>query len=253
MRTIAIVSRKGGVGKTATAHALGAGLARKGYSVLYVDLDSQTNLSKGLGADLTGASVLDLLLGDARAGEVIQETPQGDVMAAGEDLAGADAFIKGSRKEYRLKDALRELPYDYVIIDTPAALGALTVNALTAADCVVITAKADADSLDGLAQINKAVEAVKQRCNPGLYVDGILITLYKPRTIFGQDMLSNFKEAAKQMHTRVYAAPIRDNVAVSEAKYLQQDIFTYSPRSNGARDYGAFIDEFMTNERKNKT
>lgn len=248
MEVIAIVNRKGGVGKTATAQALGAGLIRKGCSVLYIDLDSQTNLTYGLGADAAGLSSMDVLTGEATAQEAIQHTPQGDVIAGAEALAGADAAIDGKGKEYRLKEALDGLQYDYCIVDTPAQLGTLTVNALTAADSVVIPVQAEVYSLQGIGQLSKAIEAVKKYCNHDLYIRGILITRYNGRAIISRDMQSNLEEAAAQLKTSLYSTPIRECVSIKEAQASQQDIYSYAPRSNAAKDYEAFVEEFM--ERK---
>lgn len=248
MEIVAIVNRKGGVGKTATAQALGAGLIRKGCSVLYIDLDSQTNLTYGLGADAAGLSSMDVLTGEATAQDAIQHTPQGDVIAGAEALAGADAAIDGTGKEYRLKEALEGLQYDYCIIDTPAALGTLTVNALTAADSVIIPVQAEVYSLQGIGQLSKTIEAVKKYCNHDLYIRGILITRYNGRAIISRDMQSNLEEAAQQLKTRLYSTPIRECVSIKEAQAQQQDIYSYAPRSNAAKDYAAFIEEFT--ERK---
>lgn len=248
METVAIVNRKGGTGKTATAQALGAGLIKKGYSVLYVDLDSQTNLTYGLGASSGGLDVMDVLAGNASAQEAIQNTPQGAILTGAEALAGADSVLTDTGKEYRLKEALDGLPYDYAIIDTPAQLGVLTVNALTAADSVIIPVQADALSLQGIGQLSKTIAAVKKYCNPALYIRGILVTRYNGRAVISRDMLSNIAEAAAQLKTRLYSTPIRECVAVKEAQASQQDIFQYAPRSNAAADYAAFINEFLKGE-----
>ena len=248
MEVVAIVNRKGGVGKTATAQALGAGLARKKKKVLYIDLDSQTNLSYGLGADPEGLNSMDVLTGEATAAEAIQHTPQGDVIAGSEALAGADAAIDGTGKEYRLKEAIDGLQYDYIIIDTPAQLGTLTVNALTAANSVVIPVQAEVYSLQGIGQLSKTIEAVKKYCNRDLYIRGILITRYNGRAVISKDMQSNLKDAAEQLKTKLYSTPIRECVSIKEAQAIQQDIYTYAPRSNAAKDYEAFINEFT--ERK---
>jgi chromosome partitioning protein len=248
MEIVAIVNRKGGVGKTATAQALGAGLARKKKKVLYIDLDSQTNLSYGLGADPEGLNSMDVLTGEATAAEAIQHTPQGDVIAGSEALAGADAAIDGTGKEYRLKEAIDGLQYDYIIIDTPAQLGTLTVNALTAANSVVIPVQAEVYSLQGIGQLSKTIEAVKKYCNRDLYIRGILITRYNGRAVISKDMQSNLKDAAEQLKTKLYSTPIRECVSIKEAQAIQQDIYTYAPRSNAAKDYEAFIEEFT--ERK---
>lgn len=245
MEVVAIVNRKGGVGKTATAQALGAGLIRKGYSVLYIDLDSQTNLTYGLGSDANGLSSMDVLTGEATAQEAIQKTPQGDVIAATEALAGADAIIDGTGKEYRLKEAISGLQYDYIVIDTPAQLGTLTVNALTAANSVVIPVQAEVYSLQGIGQLSKTIEAVKKYCNRDLYIRGILITRYNGRAIISKDMQSNLKDAAEQLKTRLYSTPIRECISIKEAQASQTDIYSYAPRSNAAKDYEDFINEFL--------
>ena len=244
MEVVAIVNRKGGVGKTATAQALGVGLLKKKKKVLYIDLDSQTNLTYGLGADAAGLSSMDVLLGEATAQEAIQHTPQGDVIAGTEALAGADAAIDGTGKEYRLKEAIDGLQYDYIIIDTPAQLGTLTVNALTAANSVIIPVQAEVYSLQGIGQLSKAIEAVKKYCNKDLYIRGILITRYNGRAVISRDMQENLQEAAKQLKTKLYTTPIRECVSIKEAQASQTDIYSYAPRSNAAKDYEAFIKEF---------
>lgn len=248
MEVIAIVNRKGGVGKTATAQALGAGLAHKKKKVLYIDLDSQTNLSYGLGADPSGLSSMDVLTGEATAEEAIQHTPQGDIIPGAEALAGADAIIDGTGKEYRLKEAIEGLKYDYIIIDTPAQLGTLTVNALTASNSLIIPVQAEVYSLQGIGQLNKTIEAVKKYCNKDLYIRGILITRYNGRAIISKDMQANLQEVAERLNTRLYSTPIRECVSIKEAQATQQDIYSYAPRSNAAKDYEAFIKEFT--ERK---
>ena len=248
MEIVAIVNRRGGVGKTATAQALGSGLMRKGSTVLYIDLDSQTNLSYGLGAATDGLNSMDVLKGDATADRAIQKTSQGDIIAGSEALAAADAIIDGTGKEYRLKEAIDGLKYDYIILYTPAALGTLTINALTASNSVIIPVQAEIYSLQGIGQLNRAIEAVKKYCNPGLHIKGILLTRYNGRAIISRDMQSNLQEAARQLDTRLFRTPIRECVSIKEAQAQQQDIFSYAPRSNAAKDYSALIDEFIESE-----
>lgn len=152
MEIVAIINRKGGVGKTATAHALGSGLIRKGYKVLFIDMDSQTNLSHSMKASTDENNSFSLLTGQASAAQAIQNTEQGDIIAGSESLAGADLTLTGTGKEYKLREALEKIrgKYDYIIIDTPAALGTLTINALTAANSVVIPVQAEIYSLQGI-------------------------------------------------------------------------------------------------------
>lgn len=242
---IAVVNRRGGVGKTATAHALGAGLILKGNKVLFVDLDSQSNLSYDLGVTKPDISAMDVLTGEATAEQAILHTPQGDLIPASEDLATADTAITGTGKEYRLQEALQPLKemYDYIIIDTPPALGTLTVNALTACTGAIIPAQAEIHSLQGIGLLNDAIEAVKKYCNRDLYIKGIVITRYNGRAVLSKDMRDNLEAIAAQLHTKVFKEPIRECISIKEAQAAQQSIFEYAPRSNAARDYMALIDE----------
>lgn len=247
MEIIAIINRKGGVGKTATAHALGSGLLRKGYKVLFIDMDSQTNLSHSMKASTDENNSFSLLTGQASAAQAIQNTAQGDIIAGSESLAGADITITGTGKEYKLREALEKIrgKYDYIIIDTPAALGTLTINALTAANSVVIPVQAEIYSLQGIGQLYGEIQTVKKYCNAGLTIRGILLTRYNSRSILARDMQGNLLEAAKHIGTRLYKAPIRECSAIKEAAAMQQDIFTYAPRSNGAKDYAELVNEFL--------
>lgn len=245
MKTISVINRKGGVGKSVTAQALGAGLMKKGYKVLFIDLDSQANLTYGMGASFDGYSSMDILQG-IKASDAIQHTAQGDIIAGSEQLATADADINGKDKEYRLKRALDGLNYDYAIIDTPAALGTLTINALTASYGVIIPVQAEIYSLQGIGLLNRAIEAVKEHSNKNLSILGVLITRFDKRSILSRDMQANINDVAKELKTRLYSTPIRECISVKEAQACQQDIFTYAPKSNAAKDYSAFIDEFLT-------
>lgn len=247
MEIIAIVNRKGGVGKTATAQALGAGLARKGRRILYVDLDSQKNLSYALRAGPCKYTSMDVLTGRATAGEAIRQGSEGDLIPAAETLAGADTILTQTGREYRLLDALEAVKheYDYIIIDTPAQLGIVTINALTACDCAIIPAQADIYSLQAIGQLYDTIKAVKRYCNRDLTIKGILLTRYSSRAILSRDMYENMQAAAVQLGTRVFQTKIRECIAVKEAQAQQQNIFQYAPKSNAAKDYESFIDEFL--------
>ncbi len=246
---VTIANRKGGVGKTATAQTLGAGLRKRGYRVLYIDLDSQCNLTDALGVSRGSveASSLDVLEKSSELSEAILETEGGDILPASPELARADKTIEGIGSEYRLRDALEPIAsdYDYIIIDTPPALGVLTVNALTASDKVIIPAQAELYSLQGIEQLYGAIEAVKNYTNPKLTIAGILITRYVARSILSQDMRSNLEELAERVGSKLYSLPIREGVALKEAQATQTDILSYAPKSNPATDYEAFINEFL--------
>ena len=244
---ISIISKKGGVGKTMTAQTLGAGLMRKKKKVLFIDLDSQMNLTYTTGAKFQKPTSYEVLMGNATAKEAIQQTENGDIIPASEFLAGADLTINETGKEYRLKEALEPIlnDYDYVVIDTPAALGTLTINALTASDSTVIPVQADVLSIQTLVLIKNTLESVKKYCNQKLKIKGILVTRYSGRAILSQDMLENLKECSKALNTKVFKTPIRECIAAKESQAVKKDIFSYAPRSNAAKDYESFISEFL--------
>lgn len=242
-----IISQKGGVGKSTTAAAVAAGARQQGYSVLTVDLDPQGNLSLSMGADVGGVTVFDVLTGSAPARSAIQQTPQGEIIAASPALSSADMTLTQTGKEYRLREAIEPLypRYDYIVIDTPPALGVLTVNALTAATAAIIPAQADLFSVQGIAQLYSTIDTVKRYCNPALTVKGVLLTRYSPRSVLSREMRDVINDTAAQHGAGVFRAYIRENIALREAQAQQQDIFTYAPRSNGAADYRAFVNEII--------
>ena len=249
MEVIAVINQKGGVGKSTTAHAIGAGLTLKGHRVLYVDLDAQGNLSYTLRADTNGLTAMELLQG-RNTQAAIQRTAQGDIIASSPSLAGADTIITAVGKEYRLREALEPLGglYDYCIIDTPPALGILTINALTACNGAIIPAQADIYSLQGISQLHTTIETVKQYCNPALTIKGIVLTRYNSRAIISREVADMIEQTAGQLQTKLYKAKIRECTAIKEAQATQQDIYSYAPRSNATADYTALIDEILGEE-----
>ena len=244
---LAIINQKGGVGKSTTAHAIGAGLSRSSYRVLYVDLDAQGNLSYALDVKNSPTTALEMLTNTATAEQAIQHTLQGDIIPSSPALAGADTVITAVGKEYRLKEALAPLRkrYDYIVIDTPPALGILTINALTACTGVIIPAQADIFSLQGIGQLHSTIQTVKQYCNPSLRVKGIVLTRYNPRAILSREVAEMIEQTATQLNTTLYHTTIRENIAVKESQAGQHDIFTYAPKSNAAADYSALINEII--------
>jgi len=242
---IAIVNRRGGVGKTATAHAIGAGLARRGHRVLFIDLDSQCNLTYDIGATTAPLSSMEVLSGTATAQEAIQHATGGDIIPASPTLAVADITLEGTGKEYRLREALEPIQndYDYIVIDTPPALGVLAVNALTACNSAIIPAQAEVHSIQGIGLLYDSIRAVQKYTNPALTVKGILITRYNGRAIISKDMRQNLEAVAKELGTKVFSTPIRECTALKEAQACQTDIYSYAPRSNATADYTALLDD----------
>lgn len=247
MKTLAIINQKGGVGKSTTAHAIGAGLKNKGFSVLFVDLDAQGNLSYTLGASTQGSNALGVLQRPMSAKEAIQSTEQGDVIASSPALAGADILITETGKEYRLREALESVKgaYDYCVIDTPPALGIVTVNALTACEEIIIPAQADIYSLQGISQLANTIETVKRYCNPALSVAGIVLTRYNSRSILSREVAEMISETAEQLHTKLFEAKIRECTALKEAQARKENIFSYAPKSNAASDYKQLLKEVI--------
>ena len=165
-------------------------------------------------------------------------------------MAVADATLTATGKEYRLKEALQALKgkYDYCIVDTPPALGILTVNALTAATGAIIPAQADIFSLQGIGQLGGTLDAVKKYCNPDLSVMGILLTRYNDRAVIGREAAEMTERTAGQLGTKLFTARIRECTAIKEAQARRQSIYSYAPKSNAAADYAALVAEIMTQE-----
>lgn len=247
MKTLAIINQKGGVGKSTTTANLGAGLILKGFKVLLIELDPQGNLSYSMKADSNSLTSLELLTHEFPVKKIIQHTEQGDIIPATPALSGADNLIKTTGKEYRLKEAIDSIKdnYDYIIIDTPPALGILTINALSACSGVIIPTQADSYSLQGIGQLNVTIETVRKYCNSALKINGILITRYNNRTILSRNMADMIAQTAKQIHTKLYKTYIRECIAIKEAQATQQNIFNYAPKSNGSIDYRSLIKEIL--------
>lgn len=247
MVTIAVINQKGGVGKSTTVYALGAGLTLKGYKVLYVDLDAQGNLTYALSGTNGSVGVLDALLGSSKVKDVVQRTSGGDLIASTPNLARADTLLTETGKEYRLREALSVLSnlYDFCIIDTPPSLSILTVNALTACDEVIIPAQADVFSLQGISQLKGTIDAVKKYCNPSLKVTGIILTHFNKRVIIRREIAELLEQTATQLNTRLFNTRIRECTAIVESQATKKDIYKYAPRSNASKDYQALVDEIL--------
>lgn len=249
-KVFTITNQKGGTGKTTTALALAAGLSLKGYSVLSIDLDAQSNMTYTMRARTDGATVLGVLTGEVKAVDVIQKTETGDIIPASKSLAGADAFITDTGKEYRLKESLEPIrgEYDFIIIDTPPALGILTINALTVCDSVVIPAQADIYSLHGIEQLAKTMNPVKKYTNNNLTIEGILLTRHNPRSVLSREVAELAEQIAKKLGTKLFQATIREAVAVKEAQISQRSLYSYAPTAKVTEDYNRFIAEVLGEE-----
>ena len=247
MEVIAIANQKGGVGKSTTVHALGMGLALQGHKVLLIDLDPQGNLSYSMQAEAEKPTAYELITGRATAREAIQVTGQGDLIAANPLLSGVEMELNTVGKEYRIREAISPIKesYDYILIDTPPSLGILTINALTAAGSVIITAQADIFSLQGIGQLYSTIEAVRTYCNADLSIKGILLTRHSNRSILSRDITEMITDTAAQLKTKVFNTTIRECIALKEAQARRESIFYYSIKSNAAADYEELTKEVI--------
>ena len=247
METVIVLSRKGGVGKTATAHALGAALMERKKRVLFIDADGQSNLTLTMKADEEQSNLYDVLSKESTIKEAIQETENGYIIPGNEMLHAADITLKGANKSLILKEALKEVSrqFDYCIIDTPAALGIVTMNCLAAADKIIVPLQADIYSLQGISRMMEAVDTVRANCGSKAKISGFLLTRYNPRPTLSKQMLEDLEKIAKRLKIRVFNSKIRECTAIKEAALQQTDIFSYAPKSNAASDYREFVEEFL--------
>lgn len=247
-KIIAFSNQKGGVGKTTTACAIASGLVQRGYTVLCVDMDPQSNLTFSAAAQADDcATIYEVLKGEVKALFAIQKTEMFDVISSNILLSGIDLEFTQKGREFLLKEALKSIEnkYDYILIDTPPALGILTVNAFTAASGVIVPMNADIFSLQGLAQISETVSQVRKYCNENLRILGIVLTKFNGRTLLSQEVLGTAELVAKQINTKVFKSTIRLSVTIIEAQVNQESIYDYSPKNGAVTDYYALVDEII--------
>lgn len=247
-KIISISNQKGGVGKTTTTCSIAANLKSRGFKVLCIDLDPQSNLTFSVGGQADDcATVYELIKGDVKAIYAIQKTESFDIIASNILLSGVELEFTQTGREFLLKEALAPLDdrYDYIFIDTPPALGILTVNAFTASDSILIPMLADIFSLQGLAQLSETVDRVRTYCNNKLRIDGIILTKFNARTLLSKEVLGTASIIADEIETRLFKNSIRTSVAIMEAQTHQQDIFVYAPKNNASYDYEKIVDEFL--------
>ena len=238
---ISIANQKGGVSKTTTAFVLGTGLAQRGSRVLFIDTDPQRNLSYLLQAK-PGKGINELLQGQP-VQSCIQQTGSGYLLIQGSrELAAVTRLAADTLR--KALTPIKEIP-DYIIIDTPPQLSAITINAFTAADTIIIPTTPSALAIQGINELSKTIREIQASYNPDLTISGILFTKYSPRAIINKQLYQAAGTVAASARTKVYQATIRQSVILEEALAQQQSIFTYAPNASVTRDYELFISEFI--------
>lgn len=254
LKTIVFSNQKGGVSKTTSANALTFGLIGKNKKVLAVDTDPQGNFSFSMGIDPlnTQHTLYEALKGMCDVAKALQNRLNGvDVLSVGLEAAAADMeLVSLPAREYRLKDILNtfKADYDYCVIDTSPTLGLLTMNALTAADELIIPLTLDAYGLMGINQLGGFITNIRKYTNADLKVKGILITKYNERLNITQSLIDTVQRAADSMQAIVFNTKIRESVAVREVQATQGILFDDAPKAGASQDYLQFVDEFLKME-----
>ena len=248
-KIFAITNQKGGVGKTTTAVNLAASLAASGHRVLLVDLDPQGNATMGCGINKRDLdkSVYHLLLGIRQITEVLKysETGKFDVLPANRDLAGAEIeLVDQDGRENRLKTALSQVSqnYEFILIDCPPALNLLAVNALTAADAVMIPMQCEYYALEGVSDLVNTIKKIRANLNPHLEIEGLLRTMFDPRSMLAQQVSEQLKN---HFNKKVYDTVIPRNIRLAEAPSYGQPVLMYDQHSKGAQAYLALAQEVL--------
>ena len=257
-KIISVINQKGGVGKTTTVINLAAGLSCKGKKILVIDLDPQGNATTGLGLSNTERSeqtIYNVLNGKKKISEVIQSTnfENLSLITSNVDLSGLEVETAGdNRRAFKLKDEITPIlndsgaSYDYILIDCPPSLSLLTIMALVASEALVVPLQTEFFALEGLTQLMKTIERIKNNLNPELSIRGILLTMYDRRNKLSSEVE---KEARNYFKEKVYQTVVPRNVRLSEAPSHGVPVLIYDKLCTGSKSYFSFTDEFLNQDK----
>lgn len=242
---ISVALQKGGVGKSTTSQALASTLGFKHKKVLLIDMDSQGNVTYSSGVDNPQRTIFDVLGEGCRADEALIKCKYYDLLAADAYLTNVE--ISEDVEPTLLKNTIAPIKdnYDFIIIDTPPALGNLSFNSLVASNYVIIPMQPRPFALQGLSALNSTIESVKKNLNPDLKVLGILLIKYNKRTVLNRDLKAMIEDYAEQMNTIVFNTTIREGIAVAEAQTVRKPLIDYAKNSNPNIDYKGFTTELL--------
>ncbi len=248
-KIIAVLTQKGGVGKTTTTYSLSSVYRAKGYRVLAIDMDPQHNLSLGMGGDWTDrATIYHVLKNEVSARFAIQKTVVTDLIPSTTTLSGIELEFTGRDRQFLLKRALEPIEgnYDYIFIDCPPGLGILSTNALVAANYVIIPTLSDLYSLQGLVELHETISFVKGQDNPSLEIAGVLLARFDGRTKLARELLGTARMVCENLNIHLFKTKIRSCVTLTEAQNMQCNLLEYARYSNGALDYTALANEMLS-------